>query len=328
VELLPVWGFFGASFTAAKNVIIFDVQDSTRFGTPHGQSVVAAKFLNSSLRDETMLTHEHCVTQAVGKFMVTEEDSPALKSCPGCQSGYLNCNKFKDQRFWTNILWVSLVLGTITVMACACAFTSYGLLRESFGSGGYLLFTWEMETMFFWRVLVWAMLIYTACAWGGVLLMPFWEFLEGGTPRKHFDQIIEVLGFALITQLVCLKKLVKPPAKVHHWARSRRADEFASVTFTRTWKDLFTQNNDTFSSILIDAMWCANIGQEDALRKILPRHCSLDKFAELVGELQRDGEGGGMKFSRSHGDSGYRDDGRHHEHWHELAAWRSKAAEE
>jgi len=316
VELLPLWGFYGASFSAAKNVIKFDVQDSTRFGNPLVQNVVASTFLNSSLHDETLLTHEHCISQAVGKFMVTEANSSVLKGCPGCESGYLNCNHFKDQSFWTNVLWASIVLSTITAASCICAFASYGLCRESFGSGGYLLFTWEMETMLFWRVLVWAMLLYTAVAWGGVVLMPFWEYLEGGTPRKHFMQIVETLGFALITQLVCLKKLVKPPSKVHHWARSPRAEEFASVTFTRTWKNFFTQNNDTFSSLLVDALWRATIDQEDALNQLLPRKCSLDKFTELVEELQRDE--GGRKFSSFHRTHLNRDEYRH-EDWQELA---------
>jgi len=202
---------------------------------------------------------------------------------------YLNCNHFEDQSFWTNVLWASIVLNTITVIACISAFVSYGLCWASFGRGDYLFFTWELETMCFWRVLVWLMLIYTACAWGGVFLLPFWEYLQdNGTPLKHLAQIVEVLGFALVTQLMCLKKLLKPPAKVHHWARSRRAEEFASITFTRTWKNLFIQNNDVFSSLLIDALWCATKTHEDALQQLLPRNVSMEQFDDLIDSLQRD----------------------------------------
>lgn len=278
VELLPVWGFGGATFTAAKNVILFYVQDDT--------ILRCRKQVDQVQQNATFLNHAQCVSGAVGRFMITTEKLKALKTCPGCASGILDCHNVHDQSFWTNVLWTSIVLTSATVLATLCAFASRGLCCKSFGSGAYLLFTWELETRCFYKVLVGVMLAFTAFAWGGVALVPLWEYMEGDEPMKHAMQVVEVLGFAFITQIICLKKLLKPPAKIHLWNKGVRAEEFASITFRRSWKDFVGQNNDVFSSLMVDALWCAEVGQEKNLEKMLPDDFPVHKFMTMCSQLQ------------------------------------------
>jgi len=120
-----------------------------------------------------------------------------------------------------------LAVGSLFMLVCS------GVM--DFKSGAYLAFTWHLERSCIYRAYVWysAIAFVATCAFVLLMNLPGVDFVLPGCVSAwslYKMQLVHTPGF--------------------EWS----TPEFKQLTFKRSWKDLFLQQNDAFSNSLAHAL--------------------------------------------------------------------------
>eukprot|EP00439_Symbiodinium_sp_Y106_P027575 s116_g3.t1 len=166
-------------------------------------------------------------------------------------------------------------------VAC-CIFLLWRTGERSFNSAGYVAFTWNLEQSKRYTVMV--LLAASGPIISGIYILIFVLFFTEDEPGRGIGllQIIFQLGLVAYPA----KLLLIPATPIHHWTTAYGTMEhFAGIHFKRKWWCMFTQSNDAFGVIIVDALWRAKHGHFEKLDKLLnPR--DTEAFLLAAGKMQ------------------------------------------
>eukprot|EP00928_Gymnodinium_smaydae_P063345 TRINITY_DN46962_c0_g1_i1.p1 TRINITY_DN46962_c0_g1~~TRINITY_DN46962_c0_g1_i1.p1 ORF type:complete len:324 (+),score=101.29 TRINITY_DN46962_c0_g1_i1:72-1043(+) len=254
VEMLPVWGFALAAKTAALKWAQHDITQKIVFNRDFDGAANASDTV-AMIRDATLFDHQQCIKEVVSSYVFFDE--PEAKTCVGCE-GALRCEYENETPIIFYATWGAVLLAGCMAAVVLVKAALLGVLFKSFGSGAYIHFTWELEQMTVYKVMIYIMMLLTAFT-----LAVFIFDAEESAELFHF---VSLFGFDCVTLLICVKKISSPALEVHHW---RRSYEFDDVLFRRSWASLFSQDNDRFGTVLNDAFWRAKCGHPKKLDELI-----------------------------------------------------------
>jgi len=147
-----------------------------------------------------------------------------------------------------------LAVGSLFMLVCSGV--------TNFKSGAYLAFTWDLERSFIYRAYVWYSAIAFAATCAFVLLMNLPGFVEWYCRFWGSNDKL-TLGYAAGYRAAAPDFVL--PGCVSAWSLYKlllvhtpgfawSTPEFKQLTFKRSWKDLFLQQNDAFSNSLAHAL--------------------------------------------------------------------------
>jgi len=278
VELLPVFGFCCASWSAGKHFVAHELM-ATRFVGVELAASPASEQVDSHVGvPPTLQAHVDCINHAVVEFMTTEDINSAFE-CPGCGAG-LTCPESVAPVALPVMVLGALALAGLLLLWVLGAFFQRGLCLRRAGSGAYLRYTFELEKQVPYRALIYIMLSATALTMA-IMLITVWTSTSGSS----FNSLMEMVGMDALTLIICLWKLLVPKTGVHHWMDFHA---LSSCTFTRTWLRVprfLPEGNDVFASKLVDAMWQAKNGQKKLLRQMLDDPADVDRLVEMFSRM-------------------------------------------
>jgi len=158
------------------------------------------------------------------------------------------------------------------------------LVRERIWSaekGAYLYFSWHIKRTWWYRKLVWVMLI-GSFGLPVVWVIQIFVYTSGGELQANLDVLGGSFfsGFALVSSLA---HLYDPREKVHHWD----SQEFKDATFNRSLQSLWYGNNASFGLKLVDSLWTAQNGDLSSLKRYVPAPGQAERLLEVCRQAQR-----------------------------------------
>ncbi|CAE7780754.1 unnamed protein product, partial [Symbiodinium sp. CCMP2456] len=124
--------------------------------------------------------------------------------------------------------------------------------ERSFNSAGYVAFTWNLEQSKRYNLMV--LLAASGPIMFGIYILIFVLFFTEAEPGRGTGLLNMMFQLGLVAYPA--KLLLIPATPIHHWT----PECFAGIHFRRKWWCMFTQSNDTFGVIIVDALWRAKHG--------------------------------------------------------------------
>jgi len=255
VESLPVYTFYISFTDLFAELIVFlvswEVERVPRFGK------------------------EGVTTLGKYVYCLTNESFEAMFSFDPDYSG--KCLRLDDQdQNYTGYMNVSVLIVCLAILA----WTGSSLLRSNsayLGSGEYLCWRWSLESSRLYSFLSAMAPLYALAVLAVGLLISFTEF--------NYRLLEDAIRACLIYQVPSIILLVlsgnrlqpaEPPALDYE------SQEFRRIQFRRTWWNVFTESDHSFSSKLEKAILFALVGGQEALEKLLEDPCDVGSILSLA----------------------------------------------
>ncbi|CAE7210087.1 unnamed protein product [Symbiodinium sp. KB8] len=144
---------------------------------------------------------------------------------------------------------------------------------------GYVAFTWNLEQSKRYNLMV--LLTASGPIISGIyILIIVLSFTKAESDPGRGIGLFNMM-FQLGLVAYPAKLLLIPATPIHHWT----AERFAGIHFKRKWWCMFTQSNDAFGVIIVDALWRAKHGHFEKLDKLLDPS-DTEAFLLAAGKMQ------------------------------------------
>jgi len=152
--------------------------------------------------------------------------------------------------------YVALAVSGLFLAISLVLLVANGHWKTQFGDGSYLVFTWRLESMPWYRAGAMSVMVYVLGAIG----------LGFALTQGEFDALFQMAWTDIALILYSAYALLLPKTPAFNWDSA----VVAKAQFRRPLKELLKQSNDAFGEQLTDAVLRAELGNAADLHRLAP----------------------------------------------------------